>query len=182
MIIKEIDARRAYRALDTRSVPEDVIQRIVTAATLAPSCANHQPGRFVVASTAETLEKVKAGLSRGNYWAQKAPLIVLVLTSQELDAQLSDNRNYAFFDTGMAAMNLMLQATAEGLYAHPIAGFDPTVVKENLGISDDLTLITLINVGYPGPEDHLNEKHRELEHGPRARTDQQEVISYNAAF
>ena len=181
-LVPEIEKRRALRALDTRPVPPEVIRRIMTAATYAPSCGNMQPWRFVVANEEPALGLVKAGLSDGNYWAKKAPLIILVTTQVDLDARRSDGRDYAFFDTGMANMALMMQATAEGLIAHPIAGFDPVVIKSALGIPADYTLLTLVNLGYPDGEDHLNEKHRQQEHSPRARKDQAEVVSWNRWF
>lgn len=181
-LVSEIDARRALRALDTRKVPDDAVGRIMTAATYAPSCANNQPWRFVAVDRQPELERVKEGLSGGNYWARQAPLIVLVLSKLDLDARLSDGRDYAFFGTGLATMNLMLQATREGLVAHPIAGFDPLVVKKNLEIPDEFTLITLIIIGHAGPEDHLSDKHKEMEHAPRQRKPESEVISRNRWF
>ena len=182
-LVPEIEKRRALRALDdTRPVPLEVIRRILTAATYAPSCGNMQPWRFVVASEEPALGRVKEGLSGGNYWAKKAPLIILVITQVDLDTRRDDGRDYAFFDTGMANMALMLQATREGLIAHPIAGFDPVAIKKSLGIPAEYTLLTLVNIGYPGPEDHLSEKHREQEHGPRTRKDPAEVISWNRWF
>jgi hypothetical protein len=35
-------------------------------------------------------------------------------------------------------------------------------------------------VGYPGDDTFLNEKHKQLEHGPRIRKPESEVICYNA--
>jgi nitroreductase len=132
----------------------------------------------VVVRRAEELEKVRDNLTGGNYWARKAPLIVLVLTQPELDCRLDDRRDYALFGTGMAVGNLLLQATREGLIAHPIAGFKPVPVKEALGIPPELILITLVIVGYPGDESGLNEKHRVLEHSPRSRKAIDEVVKY----
>ncbi len=181
-LVAEIAARRARRALDTRPIPTEVIDRLLTAATWAPSCMNNQPWRFVVASEEPVLGKVKEGLSRGNYWAKEAPLIVLVLTRVDLDCRSDDGRDYAFFDAGMASLALMLQATREGLIAHPIAGFDPVLIKRSLDIPQDMTLLTLINIGYPGSEEHLNEKHREQEHAPRERKPSSEVVAWNRWF
>ena len=182
-LVPEIDKRRALRAIDERRpVPVEVIRRILTAATYAPSCGNMQPWRFVVASEEPALGLVKQGLSGGNYWAKKAPLIILVLTQVDLDCRRDDGRDYAFFDTGMATMALMMQATREGLIAHPIAGYDPVAIKKSLGVPAENTLLTLVNIGYPGPEEHLSEKHREQEHSPRVRKDPAEVISWNRWF
>ena len=182
-LVPEIDKRRALRAIDeARPVPADVIGRMLTAATYAPSCGNMQSWRFVVASEEPALGLVKQGLSGGNYWAKKAPLIILVLTQVDLDCRRDDGRDYAFFDTGMASLALMLQATREGLIAHPIAGFDAAAIKKSLAIPADYTLLTLVNIGYPGSEDHLSEKHKQQEHGPRVRKDPAEVISWNRWF
>jgi nitroreductase len=164
--------------MDQRTVPEQIVERLLTAATLAPSCNNNQPWRFVVVRRAEELEKVRENLSRGNYWARKAPLIVLALTQPELDCRLDDRRDYALFAAGLAVANLLLQATREGLIAHPIAGFKPVPIKEALGILPELILVTLVIVGYPGEESGLSEKHRIQEHSLRDRKPLNEVVKY----
>jgi nitroreductase len=177
-LLPEIEARRARRALDERLIPEEVVQRMLAAATLAPSCNNNQPWRFVAVRRTEELDKVRENLSGGNYWARKAPLILLVLTQPELDCRLDDRREYALFGTGLAVGNMLLQATREGLIAHPIAGFKPVPLKEALGIPPELILISLVIVGYPGEESGLSEKHRAQEHSPRSRKPLSEVVKY----
>jgi len=170
-LLPEIEARRARRALDERAIPEEVVRRLLTAATLAPSCFNSQPWRLLAVRQAGELEIVRANLTSGNYWARKAPLVVLV-------CRLDDRRDYALFGSGLAVENLLLQATREGLIAHPIAGFKPAPIKEALGIPQELILITLVIVGYPGEEAGLNEKHRAQEHAPRSRKPLSEVVRY----
>ena len=97
----------------------------------------------------------------------------------DLDAQLSDRRDYALFDSGLATENLQLQAVKEGLYVHPMAGFDPLKVKEAFQIPDEFIVITLVALGYPGESSHLSEKHQKAEQSPRARKPESEVICYN---
>jgi nitroreductase len=178
-ILAEIETRRARRALSEKPIPEDILARIMTAATYAPSCFNNQPWRFLVVNRERELEIVKENLSSGNYWAKKAPVIVLVLTKPDLDCRLSDSRDYAFFSTGLAVETLILQATKEGLIAHPIAGYKPLHLKEAFGVDSEMILITLVVIGYPGGEAHLNDKHRELEHSTRERKPEDQVIMYN---
>ena len=178
-MIEQIETRRARRALSDQAVAEDVLARVMTAATYAPSCSNNQPWRFLVVNREKELEIVKEHLSRGNYWAQRAPVIVLVLTRPDLDCRLSDNRDYAFFSTGLAVESLLLQATKEGLIAHPIAGYKPLPLKEAFGVESDMILLALVIIGYPGDEAHLSDKHRELEHSARDRKPEDQVIMYN---
>jgi nitroreductase len=178
-ILAQIETRRARRALSEKPIPREILARIMTAATYAPSCSNNQPWRFLVVNQGRELEIVKNNLSRGNYWAQKAPVIVLVFTKPDLDCRSSDNRDYAFFSTGLAVESLMLQATKEGLIAHPIAGYKPLPLKEAFGIDSDMILLTLVILGYPGDEAHLSDRHRESEHGARVRKPEGQVIKYN---
>ena len=178
-LIPEIDQRRAKRALSEKKIPKDILDRIMTAATFAPSCSNNQPWRFLVVTEEQSLNRIRQALSSGNYWAKKAPVIVALATKLDLDARLSDRRDYALLDSGLALENLLLQAFKEGLYAHAMAGFDPFVVKEEFRIPDEFTVITLVAVGYPGEISHLNEKHQELERSQRIRKPESDVICYN---
>jgi nitroreductase len=178
-LIQEIEVRRAKRALSEKKIPPEVIGRIMTAATYAPSCFNYQSWRFIVVLEEEGLKKIHEALPDANYWVKKAPMVAVVATKPELDCRLSDRREYALFDSGLATQNLVLQSVREGLYAHPIAGFDPFKVKESFSIPEDFIVITLVAVGYPGNDTFLNEKHKQLEQGPRIRKTECEVICYN---
>ena len=181
-LLQEIELRKSRRALSEQPVPDDTVRRIMLAATYTASCSNNQPWRFVVITEPEELAKAKAALSGGNYWAKMAPLIILVTTKDDLDCQLSDSRNLAQFDVGMAAENLILQSVAEGLIAHPIAGYNPELIRKSFEIPAEYALITLIVVGFPGDESHLSEKHLAQEHGERSRQHESKVISYNRWF
>ena len=178
-LIPEINERRARRALSEKKIPKDIIHRIMTAATYAPSCFNNQSWRFLLVTEEQPLNRIREALSGGNYWAKKAPVIVAVTTNLDFDGRLSDRRDYALFDCGLATENLLLQAFEEGLYGHPMAGFDPLIVKEAFQIPDEFIVITLLALGYPGESSHLSEKHQELELGRRVRKPESEVICYN---
>jgi len=104
-LIKEIEERRAKRALSEDKIPDECIQRIMTAATFAPSCFNNQSWRLIVITKKGVLEKIHNSLSKGNYWVKKAPLVIVVATKPDLDCQLSDRRDYALFDCGLATEN-----------------------------------------------------------------------------
>jgi nitroreductase len=178
-LIPEINIRRAKRALSDKKIPDEIIRRLMTAATFAPSCFNNQSWRFLVVTDDEALKKIHGALSEGNYWVKRAPAVVVVTTKLKFDCRLSDRRDYALFDCGLATENLMLQGFKEGLYTHAIAGFDPIKIKAAFHIPDEYIVITLVAVGYPGDDASLNEKHRELEHSPRNRKSESEVVCYN---
>ncbi len=167
-LLKEIEERRALRALSPEPVPEDQIERILQAAHLAPSCFNHQGWRFVAVS-GEPLAALKEALTEGNKWATRAPLIVAAATKPSLDCRLDEGRDYAAFDLGLAVMNLVLQATHEGLVAHPIAGYAPKKVRAVLGIPEDYVVQALIIIGKRGTDELLSDWQKQRETGPRER-------------
>jgi nitroreductase len=179
-LIPEIVERRARRALSYREVEPGVVDRLLLAATLAPSCSNKQPWRFVVVREAGQLERLREGLSRGNAWARRSPCVVVVVTDPELDCRLPGRPDYALFDVGLAVGQLLLQATHEGLYAHPIAGFAPEIVRQVLGIPEPYAIVTLVILGYPGDEAALSEAQRVSEHEERSRKPLEEVAMQEA--
>ena len=176
-LVHEINIRRAYRGFGDKKIPGEVIKRIMTAATYAPSCFNNQSWRFLVATEDNALNEVFMALTEGNYWFKKAQAAVVVATKLNIDCQLNDRRDYALFDCGLAV--LMLQGFKEGLYAHAIAGYDPIKIKEAFNIPEEYIIITMVALGYPGDDSYLGEKHKELEHSKRERKPESEVISYN---
>lgn len=159
-----IRARRARRVIDPRPVEEDRLEALVEAVRLSASCFNNQPWRVVICKGPEALEQVRGTLSKGNSWATRAPVIMVVAARPPDDCQLSDRRDYFLFSTGLAIGQLELRATELGLIAHPIAGYNPQNAKGLLGIPEDFVVITYVVVGYPGTDDSLlSDKQREAE-------------------
>ncbi len=177
-ILKEIAMRRAKRALATTPIAEEILLRLAEAAHMAPSSLNSQPWRMITVREPKALNMLKETLAPGNYWARKAPAITAFVTNPEWGLKLGDV-TYTPFELGMAAMAYQMQAVAEGLYVHPIAGYNAIEAKEALGLRPEDTLQTLVILGYPGDEKELNEKHLESENSPRSRKDLEEVACFD---
>ncbi|NQT59042.1 MAG: nitroreductase family protein [Bacteroidetes bacterium] len=178
-IVPEIIKRRAFRAFSTEKVDNKIIERIMEAARLTPSCGNKQPWRFLVLTEESALQKGFKALSGGNYWAKHSAFLVFGITKRDLDCQMPDGRGYAHFDTGMAVENMMLQAVREGLIAHPMAGYNPSAVVEEFGIPEGYEVVVVVAFGYPGEGEYLGEKHKALENAPQTRKKYEEVITFN---
>jgi len=198
-LLKAISDRRAYRALSPERLPADAVRRIIEAATLAPSCYNNQPWRIVIRDVpvladgpqtgapslargdSQPLSSLHESLSEGNAWAKRAPLIIAVAVRAADDCRLDDGRDYALFDAGLCAMNMMTQATAEGFVAHPIAGYNPKKAKAALGIPAEYVLAALLVVGKKGDPEApdaapLKEWQLKGEREPRQRKPLGEVV------
>ena len=167
-ILTEIQKRRAYRALASKKIDTEILKRLVEAAHMSPSSMNNQPWRIITVTVEPRLDALKETLTAGNYWAKPAPAISAFITNPEWSMRLG-NRDLAFFELGMAAMAYQLQAVSEGLYAHPIVGFNAEAAKKILEIPETETLEILVVLGYPGDVSLLNEKHKAIETSPRSR-------------
>jgi nitroreductase len=142
-----IEKRRAYRSLEIINITEGLIKEIGEAVRLTPSCYNNQPWRFIFVYEKNILEELFSALTAGNIWAKRSSMIVAVLSQKDYDCKMDDGRDYYKLDTGMAMAFLILKAADLGLVAHPIAGYNPELVKKILNIPESLEVLSLIIVG-----------------------------------
>ena len=177
-LLPAIEKRRAYRALSNTPIEKGILDRLIEAAHTAPSSMNNQPWRIITTVEEGPLEALKETLVGGNYWAKQAPAISAFVTHPQWSMNMG-GRELAYFELGMAAMAYQLQAIEEGLYVHPIVGFNANKAKTVLGIPDDVVLEILMIVAYPGDESGLSEKHQEAEKSARDRKPIEEISHYN---
>lgn len=90
-------------------------------------------------------------------WVQKAPLIVLFVERTKYSKEDAMKNTYIkegetnphhAFDTGAAAMNMALQATEQGLMAHPVGGFDHAKIRSSFNIPENDNPRILMTLGY----------------------------------
>jgi nitroreductase len=163
--------RWSPRAFDDRPVEPEKLRSLCEAARWAPSSNNEQPWRFIVANKDYETEwnRLLACLVEGNRkWAYRAPVLILSVASLNFEDDSTPNR-HAFYDTGMAVENLVLQATALGLSAHQMAGFDVEKARADIKIPSGYEPVAMIAVGYPGDLASLPDRLRERELQPRSR-------------
>jgi nitroreductase len=153
-VSEAIESRRARRVVSEKPIEKEKVDALVRAVRLSASCFNNQPWRLTIC-TGDGIQAARECLSKGNVWASRSPLLIVVAARPPDDCQLSDKRDYFLFSTGLAIGQLELQATGLGLIAHPIAGYDPLKLKANLGIPEEYTVITVVVCGYPGADDSL---------------------------
>src|SRR6266404_2210708 len=65
--------------------------------------------------------------------------------------------------------NMIVQATALGLFVHQMAGFSPKKVSETYGVPDGFEPVAAIATGYGPAKDELPEAFREFDLGARKR-------------
>lgn len=154
-VIDALRMRRARRAFAPREVPPDVERALWEAVRLAPSHGNAQPTRVLVARSPEVRAALEAALSPGNRnWAPAAPLLCAIAALPAVDYPVENfdgsTRELWAFHAGIATGNLLAQATAMGLVAHPMGSFDEPAARRAFGAPDDVRILAVVAIGYPG--------------------------------
>jgi nitroreductase len=163
--------RWSPRAFADRPVEVEKLLSLWEAARWSASCTNQQPWYFIVATRADPTEyaRLLSCLRENNQlWASQAPVLMVSVAKLTFDMNGQANR-YAFHDVGLAAANLIVQATALGLYVHQMAGFYPDKVRELYSVPEDFEPVAGIVLGYPGDPATLSEELRQRELAPRTR-------------
>jgi nitroreductase len=144
-----IRSRESIRNYDpTRPVSKEILEKILDAGRLAPSACNCQPWKFLVISSSEVLEKVRACYNRD--WFKEAPHILLVLGQRDKAWIRSyDGYNSIETDVAIAMTHIILAAENEGIGTCWIAAYNPVLLKEALNLEDSQVVFGITPLGYP---------------------------------
>ena len=156
--------RWSPRAMTGQSLQDTELLTLVEAARWAPSCFNAQPWRFAyVANSSPGWQELLATLVPGNQaWAQRAGALIAVISRKEFEHNGASAPTHAF-DAGAAWMSLALQASAMGLVAHGMRGFDLDAARDCLKVPQLYELQAIIAVGHPGRVEDLADAYQERE-------------------
>jgi nitroreductase len=143
-----IRTRRSVRSFKPDPIPEDVLERILDAARIAPSGSNRQPWLFIIVKDSEVKRKLAEYCSNQMFIAE-APIVIVVC-----GFNIHYNRGGYMGDMSMlvdcsiATTHLILAARAEGVGSCWIGAFDMRI-KKLLGIPEDVNVVAVVPLGYP---------------------------------
>lgn len=170
-----IAERWSPRALDPDAeVTDGQLRALLEAARWAASYGDTQPARYLVGRRGDdTFRRIHGVLVPGNQsWAHAAAVLMLgvaVTRNEKGDVP------YAEYGMGLATQNLVLQAVAEGLVGHQMAGFEPDAARSEFDLPPDAKPMIVIAVGGLGDPSLLIERRRARETAPRRRLDLAEI-------
>ena len=191
--------RRMVRAYEPRPVPRETLERIVGTIRRAPSAGFSQGQRFVVVTDPDTRKAIADATGESYYvdqgfepWISGAAALIVVCTREEdyheryrqpdklvQGEEIEWPVPYWYVDAGKAAMLVLLAAIEQGLAAgvFGIDGEGQQRVRELLGLPDDVALVEVITLGYPG-EDTASD--RLSSRGIRPRKPLDEVVRWES--
>lgn len=140
MVLDIIKSRRSIRHFLETPISSEVLSSLLEAARWAPSGGNNQPWLFVVIQKQANIQKVKM-FSPG---LQGDPPALLVLCSDE-----PARGTTAIMDVSMAAQNVMLTATENGLGSCVIRSFNQAALQALLNLPSHVMPELIVSLGYP---------------------------------
>ena len=166
-----IPKRWSPYAFDNRPVSPSDLRSLFEAARWAPSSYNEQPWSYIVATKEDPkqFERLLSCLVEGNQtWAKHAPFLALAVVSLKFTREGRENRA-AVHDLGLAAGNLVFEATSRDLVVHQMIGILPDKARELYGIPNGHAAWTALAIGYHGDSARLPDSLRERDLAPRQR-------------
>ena len=133
--------RRSIRKYESRDIPNELVAKVIEAATWAPSSKNRQPWEFIVIRDPETKRRIAELAPYGKFLAE-APVAVAIIT---------DPAKLPWFyevDGASAAQNFALAANALGLATCWVGTMDREAAKALLAVPHEKNLLTVLPLGY----------------------------------
>ncbi len=144
-----IKTRRSVRAYLLDPIPEDVLDRVLDAARLAPSGSNRQPTRYILVEHQEARKRL-AELCHNQHFIAEAPVVVVACGSEIPSNRGGYMGRYSMLiDAAIAVDHLTLAARAEGLGTCWIGAFDNAATKDFLAVPEECQVVAITPLGYP---------------------------------
>ena len=178
-LLPEILDRWSPRAFN----PERVISEsekfgILEALRWGTSSGNNQPWKLAwVDREDERFEEfVESALMPGNaVWAKNSSALLVVVTETERDGQKLDR---AFYTTGLATGQMLMQVQYVGLFSHHMSGIFTDKIVEFLNLNENHEVNAVIAIGEIADANTLPAELAERELSPRERKDLEEIVIY----
>ena len=182
-----IAARWSPRAFDPDAVvTSEQLTALLEAARWAATWGHRQPVRFVVGlrragakrpgdqqSGDEVFATIAGLLRRGNSYAHAAGALILVCADQGEDERTA---LYSAVDAGAAIANLSVEAVAQGLIVHPMAGFDVDGARGAFELPNGVRPLAVVAVGSQGDYARMAPEIAERDGRPRERLPLDQIV------
>jgi len=166
-----IEARHSVRNFEPDvAVPPETVERLLEAATRAPSAGNRQPWHFYVVRD-PVVRQGLADAAWGQSFVAQAPVAIVVCADAGQSAGRYGERGrelYCLQDTAAAAEHILLAAVALGLGGCWVGAFDEDHASRVMSLPKQHRPIAILPIGQPAREKTT----------PTPRQPLKEVVSY----
>lgn len=147
--------RYSVRSYTDKKVEKEKVEKILLAAHFAPTAANLQPVRLIVAQSEDGLKKIEKAAN-----IYKAPLAIIVCASHSKSwTRPFDKKKTTDIDASILTDHMMHEATELGLGSLWICYFKPDVLKKEFDLPENLEPINILAIGYTDGEAPEADRH-----------------------
>lgn len=162
MTVEEaIRSRQSVRSYLDKPIEKDKLVKLLEAARLAPTAANRQEGRFVVAADPAVRKKLAKAAANQSFVAE-AGCVIAACAQTDYHEMRCGQLSYPI-DVAIQIDHMTLRAVELGLGTCWIGAFYEDQVREILGIPEDIRVVELLAVGYPADAGLRPKSRRPLE-------------------
>jgi nitroreductase len=142
--------RRSVRRYTRETISDALLEKLLTAARLAPSAGNLQARDFIAVSDPNMKHEL-AEAAYGQFFVAMAPVVLVgcanIARSRKAYGQRAEL--YAVQDATIAACYIQLAAESLGVATCWIGAFDEKRVSSSLKMPLDIRPVLMLPVGYP---------------------------------
>ncbi len=143
---KVITERYSVRKFENKHLEQEIIDKIINAGHIAPTGCNYQPQRILVLNNDETILKLKK-CTKCHF---DAPCAVLICyNSEETWTRPYDGAQSAPVDASIVTTHMMLEAANLGVGSCWVMHFDPSSMRSEFNIPENIIPHALLVMGYP---------------------------------
>lgn len=149
-----VDKRRSIRAFLDKDVPKATIDRLIRAATLAPSAGDLQSYKITVARE-RPIKVMLAEAAYGQAFVSQAAIVMVFWADPERSASRYSERGRQLFavqDATLAAAYVQLAATSLDLGSCWVGAFNEQAVSRALGEPAGLRPVAILPIGFPAEQ------------------------------
>ena len=151
-------ARYSVRSFKPDAVPAELVEKILTAARVAPTACNNQPQKILVLQSAEALEKLKK-CTPPHF---NAPLAFLICNDNTRSwTRPFDGKSSGDVDGSIVTTHMMLEAAELGIGSTWVMFFKPDAVKVEFALPEGVEPVAILPMGYPADDAVPAPKHAE---------------------
>ena len=156
-LFEAIHTRRSVRVYEENPVARETIEKVLSAAQMAPSWKNTQTAGFIVVESPEMKEKLMEVLPSYNAKTVSTAPVTVVMTARkeragyERDGSFTTKKGdrWEMFDGGIACQTLCLAAWGEGLGTCIMGIYDEEKLPALLAVPADQYVTAVVSMGYP---------------------------------
>ncbi len=150
-LLEAIKNRRSIRIYRKQELSEGTVEKLIDAASMAPSAGDIQPWEFVIVSSQNTKRALcSAAYNQKNFEEVSIVIVACADEKRAEEAYGARGKNiYCIQDTAAAIQNILLTACSLGLGSCWIGAFKEEEIRKLIKAPKSMKPIALVSIGFP---------------------------------